>query len=43
MPGFLAVRRLAVYEYEISVSYAAPAKVILYFLAILLKKLGRRR
>jgi len=43
MPGFLAVRRLAVYEYEISVSYAASAKVILYFLAILLKKLGRRR
>ena len=43
MPGFLAVRRLAVYEYEISVSYTGSAKVILYFLAILLKKLGRRR
>lgn len=43
MPGFLAVRRLAVYESEISSTYETPAKVILYFLAILLKKLGRRR
>jgi len=43
MPGFLAVRRLAVYESEISSTYASSAVVILYFLAILLKKLGRRR
>jgi hypothetical protein len=43
MPGFLAVRRLAVYESEISSSYERSAIVILYFLAILLKKLGRRR
>jgi hypothetical protein len=43
MPGFLAVRRLAVYETEISSTYAAPATVVLYFLALMLKKLGRRR